>query len=265
MNFRAIINFPHRELIVELTKRELKDRYAGHVLGSAWAILNPLLLIALYLFLFTVVFPVRFSGAWESSGGIETYILSGLLPWLTFQEVLTKSCTGVRSNANLVKQVVFPIVVLPVKTVLASLLGQIITLVIFLIYIFFRTDRLDLVLLIYPAVMGLQILAMLGAAYALSAIGVFIKDVKDVVSVFAMANLFLQPILFAPEQIPGSVRWLLYLNPFTYLTLCSQDVLFFNEIAHPTAWVVLALISACAFLAGRVIFRKTSHLFSSVL
>ena len=264
MNMRQEI-FRHSELVIELTKRELKDRYAGHVLGGAWAVLNPLFLIALYLFLFVVIFPVRFSGAWDHVGGIEVYILSGLLPWLTFQEVLSKSCTAVQANANLVKQVVFPIEVLPIKTVLASVFGQMVTLALFLAYLFLEYGTPAPILLAYPVVMVFQLLAMLGVAYALSAVGVFIKDVKDVVSVFVMANLFMQPILYTAEQIPEKVRFLLYLNPFTYLTQSSQDVLFFQQIVHPVSWVFLGSLSLASFFLGRAVFRRTSHLFSTAL
>lgn len=110
----------HRDLVLEMARRELSDTYAGQALGTAWALLHPILRLAIFLFLFGVVFRVDASTQPGAPPDHTVFLLSGLIPWLAFSEVLSKASSLVHANANLVKQVVFPLEVLPVKSVLAA-------------------------------------------------------------------------------------------------------------------------------------------------
>jgi lipopolysaccharide transport system permease protein len=254
----------HRRLIWELAKRDLRDRFAGQFFGVVWAVGHPLVLTALYVLVFVYIFPGRSGGDAVTPRDLTISILSGLIPWLAFQEVLANSATVIRNNASLVKQIVFPIEVLPVKAVLASTVSQLVATV-FLIFYALARGALESTLLLWPLLFGLQLLAMAGACYLLSAIGVFFRDLKDLIQIFCAANLFLQPILYVPDQLPRAFRAVFYANPFSYVVWCYQDAVFVGEIAHPWAWIVYAVGSVVVFYLGFRAFRKMKIGFGDVL
>jgi lipopolysaccharide transport system permease protein len=253
----------HRPLIWELAKRDLRDRFAGQFFGVVWAVGHPLFLMALYVFVFVYIFPVRFSGDSAFAGDFTISVLAGLIPWLTFQDVLATSPAVIRNNASLVKQIVFPVEVLPVKAVLASTVAQLVATGVLVIYALARGAQ-EPTFLLWPILFGAQLLAMVGASYLLSAIGVFFRDLKDFVQIFCAVNLFLQPILYIPEHLPRAFRAVFYANPFSYMVWCYQDI-FLGRIAHPEAWVVYPVGSLGLFYLGFRLFRKMKLGFGDVL
>jgi lipopolysaccharide transport system permease protein len=254
----------HRYLIWELAKRDLRDRFAGQFLGVLWAVGHPLFLMALYVLLFVYIFPVRVGGSSAIPRDFTLSILAGLIPWLTFQEVLTSSTTVIRNNASLVKQIVFPIEVLPVKAVLAATVAQLVATG-FLIVLALVKGALEWSIVLWPILFGFQLLAMIGTSYLLSAIGVFVRDLKDFIQIFCAANLFLQPILYVPDHLPSTFRAVFYANPFSYMVWCYQDVVFFGAITHPWAWIVYPVGSVGLFYLGFRLFRKMKIGFGDVL
>lgn len=256
----------HRELTWEMTKRELSDRYAGQFFGPAWVVGHPLLLMALYVVLFAYVFPARVGTAADS--GLTVYILAGLMPWMTFSEAMAKSTQVVVGNANLVRQVVFPIEVLPIKTVLASTVTQLVATVLLLAYIVVADSSPTWYACLLVPLFVLQIAAMTGVCYLLSAIGAYFRDLKDVVQVFLSAGLFLAPILYVPDvlaRLPEPLRVVLALNPFSHLVWCYQDALYFGGIEHPLSWVVVLILAFGIFVAGFTVFEKLRVMFGEIL
>jgi lipopolysaccharide transport system permease protein len=255
----------HRHLTWEMAKREITDRYTGQVLGTIWAILHPLTLMSIYIFIFVFVFKIKIGGTREMPLDYTTYLLSGLIPWLTCQEVMSKASTVITSNANLVKQVVFPIEILPIKTVIASLVTQSIFLVILVTYVIFSHHSLPLTYLILPILILLQSIILLGIAYILSSIGVYLKDVKDIIQVITVIGVYLLPVFYLPDQVPQLFRFLLYLNPFSYLIWCYQDLIYFGSFEHTTSWLIIIIISHINLTLGYLIFSKLKIMFGNVL
>jgi len=256
----------YRELTWEMTKREISDRYAGQLLGPVWVIGHPLLLMALYVVLFAYVFPARLGSSGDS--GLTVYILSGLIPWLTFSEAIAKSTQVIVSNANLVRQVVFPIEVLPVKTVLASAVTQVVATCLLVVYIIVSGADWNWSLALALPLFMLQLVGMIGVCYLLSSIGAYFRDLKDVVQVFLSAGLFLAPILYVPDvlaRLPTALTWVLMANPFSHLVWCYQDAFFFGAIDHPVSWVVLFGLSIATFIAGFTVFEKLRVMFGEIL
>jgi len=256
----------HRELTWEMTKRELSDRYAGQFFGPAWVVGHPLLLMALYVVLFAYVFPARVGTAADS--GLTVYILAGLMPWMTFSEAMAKSTQVVVGNANLVRQVVFPLEVLPVKTVLASSISQVVATVLLLAYIAVADSELSWFACLVVPLFMVQIAAMAGVCYLLSAVGAYFRDLKDVVQVFLSAGLFLAPILYVPDvlaRLPEPLRLVLALNPFSHLVWCYQDALYFGAIVHPLSWLVTLLLAFGIFVAGFTVFERLRVMFGEIL
>jgi lipopolysaccharide transport system permease protein len=246
----------HRQLAVEMARREIRDRYVGQSLGSLWAIFHPLFQIGLYVFIFAFVFKVRVGGTASMPLDYTTYILAGLSPWIAMQESMVKSCLAVTSNSNLVKQVVFPLEVLPFKGVLASMLPQVIGTTVLIVYVLVHHGSLHWTYVLLPLLVGLQIIWMLGLAYLFSCLGVFIRDLKDVVQVFSAVGVYLIPAFYLPDMVPNAFRPLLYINPFSYMIWCYQDVVYFGRFEHPYAWAVFGVISVGTLILGVRMFAR---------
>lgn len=255
----------HRELVWELTKRDVRDKYAGHSLGRFWAIGYPLFLLLLYVLIFGYVFPARLGDAFEFPRSYTVYILAGLIPWLTFQELLSRAVTSISSNSGLVKQIVFPIGVLPVKTVLGTVVSQVVATCLFAVYIVMTGEALAISWLLVPLLWTVQIFAMVGAAYFLGAVGVYTRDLRDIVQVFSTANLFMQPILFLPGNLPPAIEKFLYLNPFSYMTWCYQDAIYYGRLEHPLAWILFPVLSVVTLYTGYTVFERLRTGFGDVV
>jgi lipopolysaccharide transport system permease protein len=255
----------HRRLTFELARREIGEKYTGQLFGAFWTIVHPLALMLVYVFIFAFVFRTRVGGSLDMPLNYTSYMLAGLVPWLAFQETLQKASTVITTNANLVKQVIFPIEVLPVKGVLATLATHVIFLGLLSIYNLATYHRLLWSYMLLPLVFFLVAMAMVGTSYLLSALGAYLRDVKDFVQVFCAVAFFILPILYLPEAVPVAVRRVLYVNPFSYMVWCYQDVLYFGRFAHPWAWGIFAGMSLLVFVVGYRVFRKLKTMFGNVL
>lgn len=270
-NLRALREFARTlkgqgELLVEMTKNELQERHAGQIFGKAWPFLHPLLMVVVYVFLFTVVFRVRLDQQGLGvPGDFTLYILAGLVPWLAMQDVLSKSTQAITGNGNLVKQMIFPIEILPAKIVCATAVTEAMLLAVLVGYTAVSTFALPWTVLLLPYLLACQVTMMLGLALLLSSVGSFFRDLKELVQVFCMVNVYLMPVVYLPGWVPAEVRPLIELNPFTCQAYCYQDALFFGRIEHPLAWAVFPVLAVGMLAFGARTFGKFRHSFGNVL
>lgn len=255
----------YRALMLEMTRREISTQYAGQVIGTLWAIGHPLFMMALYVFVFGVVFKQRIGGTYELPLDYTAYILTSLVPWLAFQQAMSRSCSALTGHANLVKQVVFPIEILPATIVLSGFLPLGVGVVVLVIYVLFVHSGLHATYLLLPVLVLLQAAAMLGVAMAFSAIGAFLRDLKDLVQMFTTAGVYLMPAFYLPQWVPDMFKPVLYLNPFSYMIWCYQDALYFGRFEHPWAWVAFCAGSLLSFAVGYRLFRRLKPHLGNVL
>lgn len=248
-----------------MAKREVSAEHAAKRLGMFWGLFQPLSLLAVYAFIYGIVFRVRIGGTYELPKNFTIYLLSGLVPWFAFQLSMTKATGVITANANLVKQVVFDLFVLPVATALAACLSLVLGLGFIVLYTLGTYHSLPVSYVGLPVLLVLQFLAMTGVAYMLAALGTFIQDVRDLVQLAAIILIFLMPIVYLPSAIPAAFNPLLWLNPFTYMVYCYQDVLYFGRIQHPYSWIAFPLWSIFVFVAGYRLFRRVRPYFGNVL
>jgi lipopolysaccharide transport system permease protein len=265
-------------LIWELARREWRDRNAGQLLGGLWLICHPLILMAVYLFVFGFVFRMR-TGSNESPLGYPIYLLAGLIPWLAVQEALNRSSSLIPSHASLIKQVNFPVEVLPIKTIVVGLLPLLVSFTILILYAFvvqfIPQDQplavplgLHWTYLLLPLLIAVQVIGMTGLACVVAALGAFVRDIKEVVPVACLIGIYMLPVFYTEtmqnETYPllGKV---LYLNPFSYLIWCYQDVCYFGAIKHPWAWVVVLAGSGGLLGVGYALFQRMKLFFGQVL
>jgi|TARA_B100001121_G_C18616799_1_gene587293 lipopolysaccharide transport system permease protein len=248
-----------------MVNREISERYAGQFLGVFWALFHPIFLISLYIFVFSVVFKLKVGGTVDMPLDYTTYLLSGIVAWLSIQEGLIKSPTIFVTNASLVKQTIFPKEVLIFKSILTCLIPQFVSLIVLITYVIFSHGSPPLTYFLLPVIVSVQFVAMCGIAFFLSSIATFVRDIKDFVQLFALSGIYLMPIFYLPDSVPSLFRPLLYLNPFSYIIWVYQDALYFGSFVHPFAWLVTLLMTIFCITFGYRIFQKLSPLFGNVL
>lgn len=265
--FADLATFLYRNwrLVWEMSANDLTGRYKGQFFGAAWVLVHPMALTLLYLFLFGIVFAQRIGGTYELPLDYTAYMLSGLMPWLTFQTALNTTVVSVVSNSPLVKQFVFPIEILPVRDVLSSLVTWVVGVSCTLVYIFFSGQHPSVMWVLLPFVLVVQVMAMIGMGLFLSALAVFFRDIKDFVSLFSLVAIFLMPIVFLPGWVPKVFQPLVLANPFTYMVFVYQDTIYFGRFEHPEAWLIFPLFSVFVFILGFRFFNKTKPTFGSIL
>jgi homopolymeric O-antigen transport system permease protein len=255
----------YRSLIWELTRREIAERYVGQVLGVAWAVGHPLIAIGVYIFVFAYVFGMRMGGDSDASFDYTTFLLSGLIPWLTFADILNRSCNSVTSNAGLVKQILFPVEILPIKTVTAALVNQLVATVGLFIYILAVHGFIRPLSITLPGIFAVEVIGLIGVAYALSSLTVFFRDLKDVVLVFTGIGMYISPTLFSEASIPQAFYIVMLFNPFSYIAWVYQDAVFYGRIMHPWAWLVFIILNLAFLSLGFRLFRILRPSFGDVL
>ena len=253
-----------RELILSLTKRELLSRYKGSVLGIVWALITPIVMIAIFTFLFAGIFNARFSAEgthWDYS----LYLFCGLLPWTMFQETLQQSATTIVTRANLVKRVVFPLETLPVVQTLTALTNQLIGTVVLLIAAAVLGHRLSLTVFLLPLLLIPQLMLTLGAAWWLSSLGVFIRDITQGIGLVLMAWMYLTPIIYPESLVPERFRPFINLNPMTALVRNYRRILLDGAGPDWTGLAYFSVFALVVFLIGYWWFARTRKNFADVI
>jgi lipopolysaccharide transport system permease protein len=269
-NLRAVIGnlrllHGHRDLIKEMARREIRSQYGGQALGTWWVIGHPLFQMLVYITVFALIFKVRVGGTVEMPRDYITYLLSGLVPWLCAQQAVARGPTLMTSQANLVKQVVFPIQVIPAASVLVNFILLAVGLAVLLLYSAIKHGSLAPTVLMLPLLVCCLAMGMLGISYAFAAIGVFFRDLKDVVQVLVIAGVYLMPIFYLPEWVPALLKPLLYVNPFSYMGWCFQDAIYFGRFEHPGSWIAFCVGSVLLHAMGYRLFQRLAPNFGNAL
>lgn len=225
---------------------------------------HPLVVVGTYLLLFGFVLGSKISTTGAFPGDYPGYILVGLVPWLMMQAAILRGPTALIGSANLVKQVVFPIEILPIAVVIAATIPHIPSLILVIVYKLF-VGGLDWIIVLLPFVMALHFMLALGLSFLLAALTPFVRDVREVVVVFTSVVIYLMPTVYLPDWMPGILRPIIYLNPFSYLVWVYQDVLFFGEFNHPYAWIVTFVFAVLALGLGYRTFEKLKPYYGNVL
>lgn len=254
-----------RALLGEQVRRDLVDQHAGQVIGGLWVILHPLFIMLVYVFVFAIVFQARIGGTREMPLNYTSYILSGLGVWLAIVQSLGKTAGALVSNSSLIKQVVFPIEVLPVKAALSTMIPLLVMLGVYFAYTVGAQGQVIWTQLLLPLLLLIYALWTVGLGLLLASVSVFVRDVREMVSLFTVAGVFLLPVIYVPEWVPPIFKPLLYVNPFSYVIWCFQDALYFGRFEHPWAWLVAIGGGLLLFALGARTFRGLKPYFGDAL
>lgn len=261
--FRAV--WQHRRLILRLAKREVDARYRGSMLGIVWAVLNPLLMLVVYTFVFTTVFQARWGGAGGGSGEFALLLFSGLILFNIFSECVTRAPGLLLENVSYIKKVVFPLEILPVVGLTVALFNAALGFVILAVFYLAVLGLPPVTVLLLPLVLAPLCLTTLGISWFLASAGVFLRDIRQIVGVVVTVLMFMSPIFYPISALPEQFRSLIHLNPLTAVLEQSKDLLFWGRIPAPLHWTLAALASwTCAWL-GYLWFMKTRRGFADVV
>jgi lipopolysaccharide transport system permease protein len=255
----------HRDLIYRLSVREFTQRFKGSVLGVAWAILTPLFMAALYTFVFSTVFKARWKGAADGPFDFALIFLVGIVVHTIFAEAVARAPTLVVGNSTYVTKVVFPLEILPVVGVLTAFVNGCIGIAIVLLGNLFLTGKIYLTFVALPLVIAPYLIFVVALVLFFAAVGVYLRDLSQVVSLLVTIMMFLTPIFYPIEAVPDAFRLAIWLNPLTFAVQQARDVTIFGlwpDFLGLAIYTLAAFASlACAFW----VFQRLRNGFADVL
>lgn len=253
------------DLVRALVAREFSARYRGSMAGVFWAVANPILTVLMFTFIFSTVFKARWGVQQSSNADFVVIAMIGMIIHGMFVEALGRAPTLILGQPSYVKKVVFPLEILPITAILGALINAGLTFAVVMLADFLIHGSIPLTVLLLPIVMAPFILLMTGIVLFFSSIGVYFRDLSQIVTFIGMVALFLAPIFYPITVVPEHYRWLLYFNPLTFIVEQARGVALFGELPD---WIGLAWYSVGAFAftwLGLVWFQRTRKGFADVI
>lgn len=256
----------NRHLIWQLAARDVVARYKGSRLGLLWSIINPLLLLAVFTFVFSVIFQAKWGVMpGDSKAEFALTMFCGLIVFNVFSECVNRASMVIIGNVSYVKKVVFPMQVLPVSLVVSSLIFSLISTGILLVGVgvFFRT--VSWTVFCFPAVLLPVVLLSLGFGWFLASLGVYLRDVGQIVMFAVQVLLFMTPVFYRLEQVPKAFQLVMRLNPLTTIVDSARRTLMWGKWPDWSWLVAVVLVSGIVAQLGYAWFMKTKRGFADVV
>ena len=250
-----------------LARRDLSDEYVDHKFAKWWGYIMPLFAMLVYLMVFTYIWPTRVTAPEGYATDAVIYLLSGILPWLGLSQAVGRSTTAMINNKNIVKQMAFPLELLPLKSLVQPLMFMLVSLAAIVSYAGWITQGSILAVYAWgiPLLLLLSIFTYAGLSLLLSAMQVFLRDTKEFVALFLSIGLYIHPILYLPDGIPEVMQVAVHASPVTYFIFCWQDILFYGEFHRPYAWYTATAFAVLVFMLGSRMFMGSKHHFGDFL
>jgi len=247
----------YRLVLFATSRLELRQKYAGSVLGSAWIVLYPLLFLSIYVFLYLVIFKMRFPGF--SQLNYVNFVFSGLIPYLIFMESLSRASVIIRENLHLLRNVILPAELVVVRLVLVAMFAQLVSFAVLLVMIGIDGD-LTWRLVFLPLVLIFAALFILGFSLLIAGLGAIFSDVFQIVNLLLIFLLFVSPIAFQEAMVPPELRLVVNLNPISYLLEGFRWSLLASYEAHPIRLAIFPFMSLAIFSCGAAFFKRVKGL-----
>jgi lipopolysaccharide transport system permease protein len=262
--FPVLAIWSNRSLIRVMVRRDVLGRYRGSFGGSLWTIINPLLLMLTYFYVFGVILDSRFPGD-PSRTGWALYFLAGMLPWLAFSEAVGRSPGVIVEHRSFVKKVVFAVETLPVNLVVSGLITGLIGAVLFCAVLLVVRHRIPLSVLWLPALLVPQILFTTGLSWFLAALGVFVRDLGQILGFVLTIWFFATPICYAEQATPTALAPLIRKNPIYILARGYRDIFLHSHAPPFSSLWKFWLLSAIVFVLGYAWFYKLRKSFADLI
>jgi lipopolysaccharide transport system permease protein len=254
----------NRRLIRSMARRDVLARYRGSFGDAFWAVLNPLLLMATYFFVFGIVLQTRF-GADQSRTGFALYFLAGMLPWLAFSEPVGRSPHVIPDHRNFVKKLVFPLETLSIIQVLSGLTTGLLATAVYMVGLVALNGFIPLSVIWLPVLLVPQILFTLGLCWFLAALGAYVRDLGQIMGFVLTLWFFLTPICYPESLLPDAAAPILHKNPLFVLVRGYRSILLEGSAPDFSSVWKLWLLAAVVFLCGYAWFHKLRRAFADVI
>lgn len=260
-------SYTNRNLVYQMIRREVIGRYRGSFMGILWSFINPIFMLIVYTFVFSVVFKARWASAVENESKTQFAVILfvGLIVHNLFAEVLNRSPHLIISNVNYVKKVIFPLETLPLVTMGGVLFHSLISLMVLISAFFIFNGYVHWTSFFLPMVILPLIFLTLGLSWFLASLGVYIRDVGQTIAILMTVMMFLSPVFYPITSLPETLRPLIMMNPLTFIIEQARAVLIWGEFPNFIGLGIYSVISLLVMWLGYVWFQKTRKGFADVL
>ena len=250
--------YKYRELLKTNVKKEIRGKYKNSFLGVLWSFLNPLLQIIVYALIFQVILK-------NPQENYAIFLCCGLIPWTFFSSTTTRSAFTMIENGNIIKKVYFPREILPISIVTSEAVNFMISTIIILGFVIFGGIGISKYIVFYPLVLLAQYLLLIGLSLIISSISVYVRDLQHLIGVVMQLLFYATPIVYSAESIPDNFKWILYLNPMTYIINGYRDIFYNQQMIDIIPTLCLIIISIVLCFIGYIIFNKLQKGFAEQL
>jgi lipopolysaccharide transport system permease protein len=255
----------NKNLIYSLAKKDIISRYRGSFLGILWSFFNPLLMLGLYTFFFRYIFKAKWPNIGDTTADYAVMLFSGLVVHALASDILSRSSGIIANNSNLVKKVVFPIEIMPWVVLVSSTFHTLISLLILYIFYLINGGSFIWTNLFILAIFFPMMVLFTGFSYIISSIGVYIRDIEQLMGTITTLLLFTSTTFFSIETIPQRIKPLLYLNPITQIINDLRNVLVYGKMPSIESIFIYSVISFLILSLGYTFFNRVKKSFADIL
>ena len=251
--------YAYREMIFSMVQKDLRGRYKGSFLGFLWTFINPLLQLLVYNLVFSIIL----------RSGVDKYYLFlfvALIPWIFFSSAITGGSVSVVAQKDLVKKIYFPNEVIPISYVTSCFVNMLLGFVVVIgVVIYSGVHISPLALLCLPVVMIVEYFLALGIAMITSAVTVYFRDLEHILTIIAMAWMYITPVVYDIEICPTEYRWIMHINPMTSVIIAFRDILYYGRVPEMMTLLEAVVLGVVFLLIGCLVFRKLKRRFAEEL
>jgi ABC-2 type transport system permease protein len=258
--------YEKRWLIKYLSQQQWARRYQASYLGLIWALLSPLLMVAMLTLIFSEIIGIRFREVTgDSTLNFGLYLYCGLIPFLAYSDALTTGVNIIRRNSNLVQGVVFPLEILPMTTIVSSLIQSLFGVGALMLVLMVLEHRLHWTVVLLPLVIVPQLLFTLGLSYLMAVAGAYVPDIREALRAVVRATFFITPILWPAGKVPEEWSFLVDYNPLAVLVNAYRDLILEGELPGLESAIWFSLFAAALFAVGLFVFDRVKHNFADLI
>jgi lipopolysaccharide transport system permease protein len=253
-----------RTLLYQLVKRDFQQRYVGSAAGWLWGLIHPLVLLAVYTYIFSICLKVP-PPPGAGTDSYAMYLFAGMLPWLLFSDTVQRASGSIVEASNLVTKTMFPSEIVPVSIFLSSMISHLVTIALFLAIAAALAGHVSTTIALLPVFILLVGLLAVGIGWIVASLQVYLRDTAQVVAVMLTLWMWITPIMIVEKQIPEQLRFVLVANPMYYIVRVYRQMLLGNAVPSLRDVTMAAGFSITAFVLGGLFFRHMKRGFADVL
>lgn len=256
--------FYFKRLILELVKRDIRQKYIGSFLGIYWAIINPFIFLIIYCIVFGIFLKMPLPGS-TSVWDYFLWFAAGFFPWMAFSEAVVRGASSIVGNSNYIKKVPFPSEIFPITIVLAEIVNLCISITIFTFLYILLKGLPTIAIIQLPIAMIFQFLFTLSLSFLLSSLSVHLRDISHMLGSILQICFWATPIIYNITVIPNGFEWIYLYNPIYYLINIYREILFYNHFLDWVEYAPFIIFTLASTIISYMIFRRLKTGFADYL